>query len=173
MKNLCQLVFVTAKMRLFPVRSILLCVFIAVLTCGTVKAQSRGFGLGIVVGDPTGISAKLWTGYGKAIDGAVAWLSGDENTVYLHGDFLFHKFYRYKARRHRLLPYYGIGGRIKVEEKTKVGIRIPLGINYLLANSPLDFFLEIVPLLDLSPSTDFSINGAIGIRYFFGKHNYD
>jgi hypothetical protein len=173
MKNLCELVFVTVTKRLFMIRSILFFVFIAGLTCGTVEAQSRGFGLGIVVGEPTGISAKLWTGYGKAIDGAVAWSSDGENTVYLHGDFLFHRFYRYKARRHRLLPYYGIGGRIKVEEKTKVGIRIPLGVNYLLANSPLDIFIEAVPLLDLAPSTDISINGAIGIRYFFGKHKYD
>jgi hypothetical protein len=173
MKNLCELVFVTATVRLFMVRSILFFVFmvIAVLTCSTVKAQDKGFGLGIVVGEPTGISGKLWTGHGNAIDGAVAWSFDDENVMYLHGDF--HKSYRYKVGRHRLLPYYGIGGRIEVEDKSKVGIRIPLGMDYLLADSPLDFFIEVVPLLDLAPGTDFSINGAIGIRYFFGKRNSD
>lgn len=173
MKNLCELVFVTVTRRLFTVRSILFFVFIAVLTCGTLQAQDKGFGLGIILGEPTGISGKLWTGYGKAIDGAVAWSFDDENAVYLHGDFLFHKFYQYKEWRHRLLPYYGIGGRLKFEDKTKVGIRIPLGMNYLLVNSPLDFFIEVVPLLDLAPSTEFSLDGAIGIRYFFGKRNSD
>jgi hypothetical protein len=142
-----------------------------VLTCGTVQAQDKGFGLGIILGEPTGISGKLWTGHGNAIDGAVAWSFDDEDAVYLHGDFLFHKFYQYEEWRHRLLPYYGIGGRLKFEDKTKVGIRIPLGMNYLLVNSPLDFFIEVVPLLDLAPSTEFSLDGAIGIRYFFGKRN--
>jgi hypothetical protein len=173
MKNLYELILVTVTMRLSMVRSLLFFVFITLLTCGTLQAQDKGFGLGIILGEPTGISWKLWTGHGNAIDGAVAWSFDDENAVYLHGDFLFHKFYEYKEWRHRLFPYYGIGGRIKVEEKSKFGIRIPLGMNYLLENSPLDFFIEVVPLLDLAPSTDFSINGAIGIRYFFGKHKSD
>jgi hypothetical protein len=173
MKNLRELVFVTVTRRLFTVRSILFFVFIAVLTCGNLQAQDKGFGLGIILGEPTGISGKLWTGYGNAIDGAVAWSFDDEDAVYLHGDFLFHKFYQYKEWRHRLLPYYGIGGRLKFEDRTKVGIRIPLGMNYLLVNSPLDFFIEVVPLLDLAPSTEFSLDGAIGIRYFFGKRNSD
>lgn len=35
------------------VRSIMFFVLIAVLTCGTVQAQGKGFGLGIIVGEPT------------------------------------------------------------------------------------------------------------------------
>ena len=31
----------------------------------------------------------------------------------------------------------------------------------------LDVFFELVPLLDLVPSTNFELNGAIGIRYLF------
>jgi hypothetical protein len=36
----------------------------------------------------------------------------------------------------------------------------------------LDFFFELVPILDLAPSTDFGMNAAIGIRYFFGQETY-
>jgi hypothetical protein len=31
----------------------------------------------------------------------------------------------------------------------------------------VDIFLEVVPILDLAPKTDFKINAAIGARYFF------
>ncbi len=74
-------------------------------------------------------------------------------------------------KRAQLPIYYGIGGRIKFIENrghdNRVGIRIPVGINYLPGTIPLDFFFEIVPLLDLVPKTDFGVNGGIGFRYFF------
>ncbi len=154
-------------------RSIVFLVLIAVLTCSTAQAQDRGFGLGVILGEPTGISGKLWTGHGTAIDGAVAWSFEKKSSMHLHGDLLFHNFNRARVNKGKLLFYYGIGARVKFEDDSKVGVRVPLGINYLFANSPLDFFLEIVPILDLAPSTDFSLNGAIGIRYFFGQDAYE
>ena len=39
------------------------------LTCASgIWAQDSGLGLGILVGDPTGLSAKLWLGDSSAID---------------------------------------------------------------------------------------------------------
>jgi hypothetical protein len=154
-------------------RSIIFVVLLTFLVCSVAEAQDRGFGLGIILGEPTGISAKLWTGCTTAFDGAVAWSFEKESSMHLHGDLLFHNFNRCKVENGKLLLYCGIGGRLKFEDDSKVGVRVPLGINYLFENSPLDFFLEIVPILDLAPKTDFSLNGAIGIRYFFGKHTYD
>jgi hypothetical protein len=63
-------------------------------------------------------------------------------------------------------------GHSKFEDDSKVGVRVPLGMDYLLGTAPLDFFLELVPILDLAPSTDFSLNAAIGIRYFFGQETF-
>jgi hypothetical protein len=155
------------------VRSIILLALLPMLIYSTAEAQNNSFGLGVIIGEPTGISGKLWTGYNTAIDGAVAWSFEKESSMHLHGDLLFHSFNRARVDKGKLLLYYGIGGRIKFEDDSKVGVRVPLGINYLFADSPLDFFLEIVPILDLAPKTDFSLNGAIGIRYFFGKRSYD
>jgi hypothetical protein len=145
----------------------------AVLFCGSVQAQNHGFGLGVILGEPTGISSKLWTGHGTAIDGAVAWSFDKESSMHVHGDFLLHKLRLSDVDKGELLPYYGIGGRIKFEDDSKVGVRFPLGIDYLFDRSPFDFFLEIVPILDLAPSTDFSLNGAIGFRYFFGQDVFE
>ena len=142
------------------------------LVCGTVEAQDSGFGLGVILGEPTGISGKLWIENSKAIDGAVALSFDKESAVHLHADLLFHDFNLFKAEKGKLLLYYGVGGRIKFEDKSKVGVRFPGGINYLFPEAPLDVFLEIVPLLDLAPSTKFRLNAAIGIRYFFQQDTY-
>ena len=44
------------------IKSIVLLAFAAALLCGTAVAQDDGFGLAIVVGEPTGLSGKLWLG---------------------------------------------------------------------------------------------------------------
>jgi hypothetical protein len=153
-------------------RSITLFALTALLACSAVQAQDSGFGLGIILGEPTGISTKLWTTDDQAVDMAIAWSFENEDAVHLHADLLIHSPNVVRVDMSRLVAYYGIGGRIKFEHKSKVGIRIPLGLNYLPSRTPIDFFLEIVPLLDLAPNTDFSLNAAIGIRYFFGKKAY-
>lgn len=149
------------------VRWIMVFVLTAVPACATAEAQESGFGLGVILGEPTGISGKLWIEDSKAIDGAVAWSFEKESAVHVHADLLFHSSNISKVEMSKLLLYYGIGGRIKFEEDGKAGVRVPLGINYLSSGAPLDIFLEIVPLLDLAPSTEFDLNAAIGIRYFF------
>jgi hypothetical protein len=132
-----------------------------------ISAQNHRFGLGIIIGEPTGLSGKLWTGNHTAIDGALAWSFGKKDALHIHGDMLFHDYKLIKVSEGKLPVYYGIGCRIKLEDETKIGIRIPVGLSYQFQNAPLDIFLEIVPILELIPATDFNMNGAIGVRYFF------
>ncbi len=67
--------------------------------------------------------------------------------------------------------YYGLGVRVLFENtsprQTRVGARVPLGGEYLLDRAPLGIFLEIVPILDLIPATNFDISVAGGVRYYF------
>ena len=134
---------------------------------GNVSAQDSGFGLGIILGEPTGISAKLWTGQSTAIDGAVACSFGRNEALHLHVDYLFHYFNLFDIENGKLPLYFGIGGRVKLTDDTKVGVRIPVGIDYMFSNAPVDIFLEVVPLLNLVPDTDFDINAGLGVRFFF------
>lgn len=156
------------------VRPIVFLLLTTVLFYGAVAAQDSGFGLGIILGEPTGLSLKQWVDDKAAIDGAIAWSFGKHDALHLHANYLVHNFKLFQMDQGKLPIYYGIGGRIKFEENghdedTKIGVRIPVGISYILENSPLDIFLEIAPLLDLTPSTEFDLNGAVGIRYFFKK----
>jgi len=135
---------------------------------GPASARDRDFGLGIVIGEPTGVSGKLWLSKTTAIDGVAAWSFRDEAAFHVHGDFLIHDFNLLKVDKGSLPVYYGIGGRMKFEsDDSRVGARVPVGLAYIFEGRRVDLFFEIAPLLDLVPDTDFWINGGIGVRYFF------
>ena len=134
---------------------------------GNLHGQSSGLGLGLILGAPTGLSMKYWTGPVNAIDGAFAWSVGKDDGVHLHADYLWHDFRIISVIKGKLPIYYGVGGRILFSDQNAVGVRGVAGINYLFEGVPLDIFLELVPILDLAPEMGFDFNGAIGIRYFF------
>jgi len=145
---------------------------------GGTFAQSA-WGLGVILGEPTGISFKQWTGRDRAFDAAAAWSFSGLDSFQFHGDYLFHNFsWQEETDIRGVVPlYYGIGARIKLGSNdngrlrnrtdTRIGVRIPGGISYLLEDAPVELFLEIVPLLDVVPDTRFDLNGAIGARYYF------
>lgn len=147
--------------------SVMTVMLVAVFFPGEALERNNRFGLGVILGEPTGICFKKWFGSQTAIDGAVAWSFGNNDSMHLHIDYLVHNFNLFKEEKNKLLFYYGIGGRVKTEKKSRVGIRVPVGINYIFEKAPLDIFLEVGPLLDLVPATEFGLSGGIGIRYYF------
>jgi len=149
---------------------ILFAALIVILASISSYSQSK-FGLGIIVGEPTGISGKYFVNKDNAIDGAIAWSFNEYGSMHIHGDYLFH-FYDVFTKEVPL--YVGVGGRIKFKNTgeadgndTKFGARIPVGIAYMPPKAPIDLFVEVVPMLDLTPSTEFTFNAAVGIRYWF------
>jgi hypothetical protein len=131
------------------------------------SASAEGIGVGMILGEPTGLCGKVWIGNRAAFDAAVAWSFSDESAVHIHADYLLHTFDLISADDRRMPVYYGIGARLKLAEKSLVGVRIPVGSAIMFDSAPLDVFLEIVPLMDLVPDTEFNLNGSIGIRYYF------
>lgn len=152
-------------------RLIALCVVSILLVPAASAAGSNadGFGLGIIVGEPTGLDAKLWLGEGSALQAAVAWSTEKNTSFHFHLDYILHRFDLFDLESGRLPLYYGIGGRFRVRDNSDddVGVRIPIGLSYMFANDPFDLFVEVVPILDLVPDTDFDLNAAIGFRWFF------
>jgi hypothetical protein len=133
-------------------------------------ARDGAFGLGVILGDPTGLSWKVWTGSKTAFAGAAAWSLGRRDFFHPHVDYLFHKENLIRVSKGRLPFYYGVGVRFLFREddqSDKVGIRFPLGLEYLFVSPSLGVFLEFVPIFDLSPKTAVDLNGAIGVRYYF------
>jgi hypothetical protein len=146
----------------------LLIVLAALGVAAGAVAQPRGFGLGIIAGEPTGISAKFWTGAKTGIDMAAAWSVEHDNLFNFHVDYLLHDYGIFKVNKGRMALYYGIGGRfVDTRGEASLGVRVPVGIDYLFATSPLDLFVEVVPVLNLSPDTDLDFDGGLGIRFWF------
>ncbi len=132
-----------------------------------VEPAGQGFGIGVIVGEPTGISFKNWLTTNTAVDGGAAWSFEGKDAFHLHADYLFHNDKLTEVEKGKLLFYYGLGARLKLQDKSRLGVRIPLGVDYLLQETPLDFFLEIVPIMDLVPDTELEFNGGFGVRLFF------
>ncbi|MHB8094728.1 MAG: hypothetical protein ACYDH0_07275 [Candidatus Aminicenantales bacterium] len=147
--------------------AVALAIGLVVALANPVLAQRSGTGLGFILGDPTGLSFKTWTGRTTALDAAAAWAFTRKGSFHFHADYLIHSFNLLKTRKGSLPVYYGIGGRVLFEDETKVGVRIPVGISYIFEDAPLDLFFELGPVLDLAPRTEMTLAGFIGLRYYF------
>ena len=136
-------------------------------------ASNHNFGLGIIVGEPTGVSFKFWSSQTVGWDAGAAWSFVDGSFFQIHGDILLHNFNLLKVDTGRMSLYYGAGARLKFGSNdtsgsdTILSLRVPIGIAYEFDKTPVELFLEVVPMLDLVPRTAVGMAGAIGFRYFF------
>ena len=152
-------------------KNLLLVLLLALLTCQTPlhAAQSNhsgALGLGIILGDPTGLSAKYWLNNVNAFDVSIGF--GD---VSVHADYLWHRadFFP-KPQRGRLLGYLGIGVKVQDQNRkrdTLVGIRGVGGVAYDFLQDPVELFLEVAPVLEMAPDAGLGLDAGFGIRYYF------
>lgn len=143
--------------------------------------QGNNFGLGLMLGAPSGLSMKIFFHDDHAIDigVGVGWFGGA--TLYVHADYLFH-FQLLSAPTFDLPLYIGVGGKFILwfdegnhgywggdhhDGTLGAGVRVPIGIAFELNAIPLDIFLEIVPGLGVFPGVGAFIDGAIGARWYF------
>jgi hypothetical protein len=151
------------------------------------EARPRGdyktdkeFGLGIMLGAPSGLSGKYFLDGGKTalamgIGSSYDHRYGDYYGTHAHLDVIWHPVLLAKNPSFSLPLYLGAGVRMhdhdyydRYDDHTHIGLRIPFGIAFDLRKAPLDIFLEFVPTFDFADRHDGSyITGAAGIRYFF------
>lgn len=122
-------------------------------------------GLGIMIGEPSGVTLKSWFNSNNSVDIGLAWSLSGNDDIYLHADYQWYQWL--DVEKGNLAFSYGIGGRAIFSNDTFVGARIPLGLTYLAPEAPLEFFLEVAPVLNLIPDTDGDADGGIGVRYYF------
>jgi hypothetical protein len=141
-------------------------------------AEPSGVGLGLIMGEPTGLSLKVWTGNHVALDAGLGyswWRYGQ--SLQVHGDVLWHTSSLIQLEDGFLPLYIGIGARVKLADEPhnypdlRAGVRIPFGLEYVFVRVPVGLFFELVPVIDLTPESDWGGNSAIGFRYYFGTHD--
>jgi hypothetical protein len=133
------------------------------------RVDHGNIGLGVIFGEPTGLSAKIWMTENTGWDIGAAWSWSGDGHFHLHADYLFHNFNLFDVDKGSLPVYLGIGGRVLFRDNAddKIGVRFPIGVEYFFEDWPVAIFGEVVPILDLAPSTDGDINGGFGIRFYF------
>lgn len=159
---------------------IVLCSFLLISSSVfSLDIENHPFGLGIIAGQPVGLSGKAWLSKDRAVDGAVGMSIGSSNTFYIHGDYLFHSFDLIKVEAGELPVHFGGGLMLRGSDSTssksknrdtRLGIRIPGGISYLFDDAekyPFDLFAEIAPIVTLIPSIDIDLSAGIGGRFYF------
>jgi hypothetical protein len=133
------------------------------------QVQEGDISAGIILGEPTGLTAKWWQSGTVAYDLAVAWSTGSQDRLHLHADYLMHRPDLIVVDQGKLPLYYGVGARVGFAKESELGIRIPLGIAYHVETYPVEIFFEIVPVFNLIPGTAFDANGGFGVRYSFSN----
>ena len=138
------------------------------LTLSDLSSGPSIAGAGIMLGEPSGLTAKLWfvqTGFG--VDAAVAWSFSNDSSLYLHANGLFHLAAIETPQGRYLAPYIGLGVKTKFSSEGYLGLRVPVGVSFMpLTNFPLEIFAELAPGLGLLPDTTPDFGAAIGARFY-------
>lgn len=149
---------------------VLLVVVYSLLAINDVKAQDRGFGIGGMIGDPDGITAKAWLSETLALAGGVSFdLSENYSWFSIHADFL--KQNTLAVWEEALLQSH-FGGGVRVvsgDFNDFVAIRGPIGVDVNAIDAPVEVFMEVVPTVDVDPEIYFYFTGSMGFRYYFGN----
>jgi hypothetical protein len=161
------------------VRFVQFALIIVVMIAATCSARTQGkFGVGVIIGEPTGVAWKYRISGVNALDGAIGLSPGDR--VRFHVDYLWEK---HSFEEEHLLLHYGAGavvgaggsqylgfGRgdtyVLVQKDLGFAVRGVVGLTYEIPRSPFDAFLEIAPLLILTPDSGMGIDAAVGVRVY-------
>lgn len=139
-------------------------------------ADKGAFGVGIILGEPTGITAKLYLEDDQAIQAAVgsAFIGGG---IHLHADYVFHP-YILQSRPSFVLPVY-VGPGVRVIDYTNgrddssfaVGLRAVGGLLFDFKTVPLDAFVEVAGVFEYEfkdgKGAGIKLNAGAGVRYYF------
>jgi hypothetical protein len=126
-----------------------------------------GFGIGFVLGTPSGISVSLPIGNTNAINGVLGYDIGNEANLHLQGDYVWILEGLIPVESGKISIYYGPGAFAVLAKTPAAGIRAVAGIDYRFQEIPLQAFLEIGPGINIVPNTVGVLGAGLGLRYYF------
>lgn len=150
-------------------------------------SANKTFGLGLELGEPSGLNGKYFLSSDNALDFGLGYIYGHYrggDGLHLYADYLWHPMVLTSADAFELPFYVGVGGRFwdwgdyncrggvcEYYGTTAFGVRVPLGLSFDFNRVPLDIFVQIVPTLDFyrnyRDNVYFQIDLSIGVRFWF------
>ena len=130
-----------------------------------IAEESGALGVGVVQGDPTGPTLKMWLHPSTAIDIGL----GFDKDLLVYGDILFHGWNVFaQPKMGKIAGYLGLGFRFKEKKNDNSNsLRTVAGVAYWFENYPVEIFLELAPVFQISPENNTGFDSGIGLRYYF------
>ena len=135
------------------------------------------FGVGLVLGEPTGISARLYLKDDQAVQFAAGYAFVTSG-LQAHADYCFHPWILQERDMFTLPAYIGPGVRAVLydggpdaDDYFAIGLRAVAGVVMDFKTVPMDAFLEVAGVVEYAFQEDkgfgFGLNVGAGARYYF------
>ena len=146
----------------------LILVMILLMGVGASRSAHAGdFGLGLVLGEPSGISAQFGLSDSDKLNAALGLDTFDDGVLYVHVDYIRHLAVLLDGADVSLPVYVGLGGFLVERGRIDLGARVPFGLQLDFKQAPLHLFLEVAFKLRIIEDIDTDLDAALGFRYFF------
>ena len=141
----------------FPQKNkILFFLFILVIIPAFYQQTFAAKGIGVIIGDPTGLSFRV----NRFPVLAVAW--SRDSHIHINMDYwLFNPRLEWPVK-----AYIGVGGNFQLGDNFGIGVRFPLGLQLFFARH-FELFGELVPGVQFIENSGFDLDAGIGLRFIF------
>jgi hypothetical protein len=138
-------------------------------------SEKGTLGLGLIFGEPTGVTVKMYLQDDRAIQGAFG-ASFYADAWQAHAEYVLHPWILQDRDTFVLPAYLGPGMRFMRYNNGRngdatyaIGIRAVIGLLFDFKNVPLDVFVEAGGVLEYDFTEGFGpgLNVGAGIRYYF------
>ncbi|MBI2522000.1 MAG: hypothetical protein HYV97_16405 [Bdellovibrio sp.] len=151
-------------------------IILAFFSCNfTALAAVPQWGLGAVIGDPTGLSLNYFMHETRSLHSVLAFDFSDGDEV----NFASHYIWWKRFADMPLKPFrwfYGFGGEIAIFDQSykkfhdkdiELGPSATLGLSYAFESAPLEAFLKSNLTLDIVQETDVDMDLMLGLHFNF------
>jgi len=135
--------------------------------------QGGNIGLGLCFGVPSGLAGKVWMGQQSAFQFAFGSPLGQMNSLAASADLVL-EFRPINIEGNDYAIPIHLGGGFKFNADFTVegslillGPRVPIGATVFIRDLPIDLHVEIAPAVILIEEGGWTVDGQIGIRYYF------
>lgn len=151
--------------------------FVFIMCPRLADAQGR-VGIGFIIGDPTGFSLKYKISNMNSLDGALGFSPFDRFRI--HADYLW--ISRPFSDQQFSFTYgagvaIGFGSSDYIVSRgrhvyfsrdvpTGFGVRVPVGLSYMIPRSPVELTLELAPMVIFAPDGGVGIDGGLAVRFY-------
>lgn len=143
------------------------CLCIAIVSPAQAQRRSGDLGLGGQIGEPSGITLKIYNPSSVSYDFLAAWDLDDFFFLNVHGTYE-----RRVGNNPNVRFFFGPGGFIGFRDRGRdrdddvvAGISGTFGISFWVEQ--FEIYARLTPRLSVVPDTDGDLGGGLGLRFYF------